>query len=86
MCGGMAIAAAAVFLLAVFCVHESAYKRDEITGDREVRVKSWRETLSLTTGYDKEARFWTWVRRTLVLLAYPPVLIAGLTIGVFTGW
>jgi TRAP-type C4-dicarboxylate transport system permease large subunit len=81
----MAVAAAIVFVMAVFCVHESAYKRDELVGESE-NVKSWWETLSLTMGYDNEARFWTWVSRTLVLLAYPPVLIAGLTIGVFTGW
>jgi len=37
-------------------------------------------------GYDPDASFFGWLGNTLVLLAYPPVVFVGLTIGVFVGW
>lgn len=90
MLGFMAIAAGVTFLVGIFSIHETAYKRDDAgldlleSGYGEKR--SWWDELSLARGYDSEAGFWKWLGNTLVLLAYPPVLFVGLTIGVFVGW
>lgn len=86
MCGGMAIVAGVTFAVGCVSIHETTYRRDELPSEVTPKQKKWWETLKLGTGYDPEASFWKWLGKTLVLLAYPPVLIAGLTIGVFTGW
>ena len=73
MCGFMAIAASATFVVAIFTVHETAYKREIINYDlpeTEYNPKrDWFAGLSLTTGYDSQASFWGWLGSTLVLLA-----------------
>jgi MFS family permease len=90
MLGFMAIAAGVTFVIGIFSIHETAYVRDEATlglpalefGEK----RSWWKALSVVDGYDGQASFWQWLGNTLVLLAYPPVLFVGLTIGVFVGW
>lgn len=90
MCGFMAIAAAVTFLVGLFSIHETAYKREKVSIDLPAAAfspkRSWLSSLSLTSGYDPEASFWGWLGSTLVLLAYPPVVVVGLTVGVFVGW
>lgn len=90
MCGFMAIAASATFLVGFFTIHETAYKRERVNFELPKAEyppkRSWLASLSLTSGYYPEASFWGWLGNTLVLLAYPPVVFVGLTIGVFVGW
>jgi len=90
MCGFMAIAASITFLVGCLTIHETAYKRERVNLERSQAdyspKKSWLTSLSLTSGYDPEASFFGWLENTLVLLAYPPVVFVGLTIGVFVGW
>jgi MFS family permease len=90
MCGFMAIAASATFLVGLFTIHETAYKRERVNLDLPEAgyppKRSWLTSLSFTSGYDPEASFWGWLGNTIVLLAYPPVVFVGLTIGVFVGW
>lgn len=90
MLGFMAIAAGATFIVGLFSIHETAYKREnvnyELPESEFPSKRSWWSALSSKNGYDPEASFWRWLGNTLVLLAYPPVLIVGLTIGVFVGW
>lgn len=91
MCGVMAIASGVTFIFAVFFIKETAYV---VEGGRDLEKPesayspkiSWLTSLSLTNGYDKNASFFSWVFRTLTLFAYPPVVIAGLTVGLFIGW
>lgn len=90
MLGSMAIASGLTFLVGFFSIHETAYVRDEVDMDvperENLSKRNWWKALSLVGGYDRKASFWGWLRNTLVLLAYPPVLFVGLTIGVFVGW
>ncbi|KUJ11873.1 putative polyamine transporter [Mollisia scopiformis] len=90
MLGFMSIAAGVTFSVGLFSIHETAYKRDEAALDLPEQdyapKRSWWKALSLVGGYDRTASFWKWLGNTLVLLAYPPVLFVGLTIGVFVGW
>jgi MFS family permease len=91
MCGVMAIASGVTFLAAVILVKETAYL---VEGPRDLEKPSSgypakrgrMASLSLTRGYDKHASFFHWVTRTIMLIVYPPVFIAGLTVGLFIGW
>jgi MFS family permease len=90
MCGFMAIAAALTFVVGVFSIHETAYPRDKVKLDLPESAyppkRSYLSKLSLTHGYDPDASFFGWLGSTLIILVYPPVVIVGLTIGVFVGW
>ncbi|KAM3085395.1 hypothetical protein ACMFMG_002473 [Clarireedia jacksonii] len=90
MLGFTAIAASATFLVGIFTIHESAYAREKADLNKSALEyppeRSWKEELSLTLGYDREASFGKWVWSTLAILGYPPVLVVGLTIGVCVGW
>lgn len=90
MCGFMAIAAATTFVVGVFSIHETAYPREkanlELPASAYPPKRSYISKLSLKHGYDSEASFFGWLGSTLVILAYPPVVFVGLTIGVFVGW
>jgi MFS family permease len=90
MMGFTAIAASVTFLVGIFTIHESAYAREKVDGNLSALEyppeRSWREELSLTRGYDRDASFGKWVCSTLAILGYPPVLVVGLTIGVCVGW
>ena len=85
-----AVAAAVTFLIGIFSIHETAYPREKAnTSLPETEYppkRKWIADLSLTIGYDPEASFFNWMFQTLTILAYPPVLIVGLTIGVCVGW
>lgn len=90
MCGWMAIVSAATFLVGLFSIHETAYERDAsrlgVPAEAYAPKKTWRQRFSFTAGYDPDAKFFEWLFSTFVLFAYPPAVIAGLTIGVFVGW
>ena len=90
MCGFMAIAASATFLVGLFSIHETAYSRDKVVLELPESAypskRNFVSRLSFTKGYDPDASFFGWLGNTLVLLAYPPVVFVGLTIGVFVGW
>lgn len=73
MCGFMAIAASATFVVGFFTIHETAYKRELVNFDlpkSEYGPKgNWLADLSLTSGYDSQTSFWGSLGNTLVLLA-----------------
>lgn len=91
MCGVMAIASGVTFLAALILIKETGYVTDaprdleKPTSEYEPK-RSWLASLSLTGGYDKNASFMAWLTRTVMLVSYPPVVIAGLTVGLFIGW
>jgi hypothetical protein len=88
MMGFMAIASSVTFLVGCVGIHETSYRRDgiDLPVAEHGSKKGWIQSLSLLSGYDPGASFFGWLGNTLVLLAYPPVIIVGLTIGVFVGW
>jgi MFS family permease len=90
MLGFAAIASGATFVVGFFSIHETAYSRDkadlELPKEAYPPKRTFLSSLSLSHGYDPEASFFRWFASTLVLLAYPPVVIVGLTIGVCVGW
>jgi MFS family permease len=73
MCGFMAIAASATFVVGFFTIHETAYKRELVNLDPpELEYgpkRNWVAGLSLISGYDSQASLWGWLGSTLVLLA-----------------
>lgn len=91
-CGVMAIASAATFILAVPIIKETAYITPDGVRDLDRPAetyeakRSWAASMSLTQGIDRKASFFRWVFGTVQLMAYPPVLVSGLTVGVFIGW
>lgn len=92
MCGVMAIAAGATFLVALVLIKETAYVVGPEGRDLEKPAsaydpkRTWGASLGFSVGYDRDAAFFRWIGRTVVLIAYPPVVIAGLTCGLFIGW
>lgn len=91
MCGVMAIVSASTFLVALLLIKETAYfygpeGRDLSKPESAYPSKvAWTSSLGLTAGYDREASFFGWMFSTLVLIAYPPVLVTGLICGLFIG-
>lgn len=91
MCGVMAVASGATFVISILLLKETAYVveygRSLDRPQSEYPPKRPRlASLSLTAGYDKNASFVAWMLRCVVLFGYPPVLVAGLTVGLFIGW
>lgn len=91
ICGVMAIVSGTTFVGALLLIKETAYIV-ESTGRDLSKPKSayppkkaWASSLGLTAGYDRNASFFGWMLGTLVLVAYPPVLITGLICGLFIG-
>jgi MFS family permease len=86
----VAIASSVTFIIGFFTIIETAYSREkvdlELPAEAYPPKRSYLSSLSLGHGYDREASFFRWIVSTLSLLAYPPVIIVGLTIGVCVGW
>lgn len=92
ICGVMAIVSGVTFLAAVALLKETAYVvgnggRDLVKpAEAYPPKKSWVSSLGLTAGYDMHTSFFSWLARTVILVLYPPVVIAGFTCGLFIGW
>jgi MFS family permease len=91
MCGVMAIVSGVTFLVGLVTIRETAYvvhgPRDLAKPEEDYPAKRpWLAELSLTRGFNSEASFFGWLLKTVSLVAYPPVWIAGLTVGLFIGW
>lgn len=92
ICGVMAIVSGVSFLFAAVLIRETAYVVVEGPRDLEKPASAypgkigWLAYLSLTRGFNKRASFFGWVFETVKILGYPPVWIAGLTVGLFIGW
>jgi MFS family permease len=92
MCGVMAILSGVSFLFAALLIRETAYV--VVDGPRDLEKpataypekQGWLAYLSLTRGFDRNASFLGWVFETVKILAYPPVWVSGLTVGLFIGW
>lgn len=92
ICGVMAILSGTSFLVALLLLVETAYVvgpegRDlEKPAEAYAPKKAWRASLGFSAGYDRHAGFFTWMGRTIALIAYPPIVVAGLICGLFIGW
>jgi MFS family permease len=82
MCCFLAIAAGAVFAVAIFTVRETTYlKRNALASKR--RPLQW---MSLTIGYNPDASFLGTVSDVVCNVAYPQLLWAAFAIGISVGW
>lgn len=92
MCGVMAIISGVTFVGAFLLIKETAYVVGPEGRDLELPAsdyppkRSWFGCLGFTIGYNRHASFFGWVARTVILIAYPPVVISGLICGLFIGW
>ena len=89
-CGLLAIAAGATFVVGVFTIHESSYTREKVNlvslRDAYSPKRSVVQELSILRGYNSEESFFGTFIRIISIVAYPPVVWTGLTVGVFVGW
>ncbi|KAI9648039.1 hypothetical protein NHQ30_002667 [Ciborinia camelliae] len=89
MMGFLAILAATTFVIGIFTIHETAYPREKAIlslPENEYPPKRSRlSDLSLSIGYNPDASPLKWLRGTLTILAYPPILIVSSTLGVCVG-
>ncbi|KAF2115638.1 major facilitator superfamily domain-containing protein [Lophiotrema nucula] len=90
ICGVMAILAGATFVMGLVLIRETVYIVDgardlEKPEDEYAPKRGWAAGLSLRRGFNPRESFFGWVLRTISLIAYPPVWIAGLTVGLFIG-
>ncbi|TVY75768.1 putative MFS-type transporter [Lachnellula suecica] len=78
----------ATWIVSIFIVHESSYYKRDVNApfDSYPSKKTFIQKLSLTNGYNKDTSFLQALWNTIRVLAYPPVLWTGLTVGVFVGW
>jgi MFS family permease len=91
ICGVMAVASGASLLPAALLIRETAYvvhgPRDlDRPADDYPPKRGWVASLSLTHAVDRKASFFGWIGRTVQLMAYPPLWVTGLTVGIFVGW
>lgn len=88
VCGWIAIVVAALWVVAIFAIHETAYPHRDVErpassfGPR----KTYLQRLSITSGYNRNVTFTTAVYSTIGVIAYPGITWAGLTVGAFVGW
>ncbi|KAJ5717103.1 hypothetical protein N7488_002749 [Penicillium malachiteum] len=86
MCGIMASASGATFILAIPLVKETAYIIPDGVRDLDRSAEtyapktSWAASMSVTAGMDPDASFFRWVFETVQLFAYPPIWYSGLTL------
>jgi MFS family permease len=89
-CGTLAAGAGATFLVGFFTIRETSYRRQEedleLPASAYSPKRSFMANLSVTRGYDKEGSFIRTFLRIVTMVAYPPVLWTGLTVGAFVGW
>lgn len=88
VCGWIAIAAGLTWLVALFTIHETVYRHRDIyaSADTYPAKKTFRQRLSITSGYDKNVSFFRSLYDTTAIVAYPGVTWAGFTVGAFVGW
>ncbi|PSS03671.1 putative polyamine transporter [Coniella lustricola] len=91
MCSVMAILSGVTFVVALLFVKETAYVVGPGGRDLEKPAseygpkRSWLSSLGFGHGYNSQASFFGWMAQTVLLFAYPPVIIAGLICGLFIG-
>lgn len=92
ICGVMAIISGISFLGSFVLIKETAYVigpegTDLMRSASDYPPKrTWGASLGFSVGYDRHASFFRWIAQTLILFAYPPVVLAGLICGMFVGW
>lgn len=88
--GLLAIAGGATFLVSVFTVRESNYRRDiadvELPASAYPPKRTLLSWMSLTRGYRPDVSFFKGVWATVCLAVYPPIVWTGLLVGTFVGW
>jgi predicted MFS family arabinose efflux permease len=82
VCGWIGIASILLWLITFGMVHETCSYPQGQLNDRNLLP----ETLSLKAGYNRDLSLVTAATNTICVIAYPSVLWAGVTIGVFVGW
>ncbi|KAH6645112.1 polyamine transporter [Truncatella angustata] len=90
MCGVLAIAGAATFVVGIFTIRESTYKRAQAEATLPASAYPAKRTivqnLDVLRGINREESFWGIVWNMVVMMAYLPITWTGFTIGVFVGW
>ncbi|KAJ5547180.1 hypothetical protein N7494_004765 [Penicillium frequentans] len=88
--GFLAIAGGTTFLVGIFIIRESNYRRDIANTElpasaypQKRKLVSW---MALTHGYRPDVSFFKAVLNTIRLVGYPPILWTGLLVGTFVGW
>ncbi|KAE8441901.1 hypothetical protein EG329_004207 [Mollisiaceae sp. DMI_Dod_QoI] len=87
-CEWIAIAAAVTWLLSLYTVQETSYYERDIfkpIGAYGAKRNHW-QRMEVTSGWDRNANIWRAFGNTVAIVAYPGVLWAVLTMGVFAGW
>jgi MFS family permease len=80
-CLWIAIAPFVTWAVAILTIHESSYFHRDVNAPESSfeQRRSFAQRLGLTLGYNKEANFFKAFADTVAVVAYPPVLWAGLT-------
>ncbi|KJK68751.1 Major Facilitator Superfamily protein [Aspergillus parasiticus SU-1] len=87
--GLLAIASGSTFLIGVFTIRESNYRRDTASAalpHSAYTPRSFLCWIMLTRGFRRDVSFFETVCTTLLLAAYPPILWTGLLVRTFVGW
>ena len=88
ICGWLAVATGITWLVAIFTIHETAYRHRDVNAPRSSynTKRKFRHNLSPSLGWDKQANFRLIVWNTISIISYPSVTWAGCTVGAFVGW
>jgi MFS family permease len=85
MCYFLAIAVGVLFLVAVFTIRETSYRRRQSAAGIATKRSQW-QWMSVTAGYDRNASFIQPLLDILANAAYPPLIWCSFTIGISVGW
>ncbi|KAF9884529.1 hypothetical protein FE257_001474 [Aspergillus nanangensis] len=87
-CGWIAVAAAANLLIALFTVRESSYCRRDMNAHASSfpARKGMLGHMALFHGVNQDSSFGESFMNIFTLAMYPPLVWAGITVGVFVGW
>jgi MFS family permease len=87
-CEWIAIAAGILWVIAIFTVHETTYYQRDVNAPASAfgPKKSFKQKMGITSGYNKDLSYLKALGSTVAVIAYPPVLWSGLTVGTFVGW
>lgn len=84
----LAIAAGVTWVVGLFTIHETSYyKRDVNASEASYPPRrGLLRNMGVTLGFNREQSLWKALWNTIAVVAYPPVLWSGLTVGTFVGW
>lgn len=86
-CGWIAIASGINWLIALFSIRETSYPNRDVNAPSSSfgPKRGLLSHLSVTRGYNREESFLNSLYNIISIAVYPPVVWAGITVGVFVG-